>query len=205
MEGVQWSEAIWRDGEFSWTPPFFQENFLKRPLEKFLRIQLPCCIYLEGCPILNLYISKTNCDHTTRQSENLEGNVKNSKNKWSESIWIGGRICRIPPFFQENFLKSPLEKFLHIQLPYCRYLEDCSKLDLYNSKKIMIISFVRNWESFPNYNLEHEGIIVMEKYGIRLSQGPTKRQIETMMDGSNWSPSKVFLAQFINLKSDFIQ
>ena len=29
---------------------FFRKTFFKGPLEKFLRIQQPCCMYLEGCP-----------------------------------------------------------------------------------------------------------------------------------------------------------
>ena len=34
---------------------FFRKTFFKGPLEKFLRIQQPCCMYLEGRPSVALY------------------------------------------------------------------------------------------------------------------------------------------------------
>ena len=56
---------------------FFRKTFFKGTmLEKLLRIQLPCCIYLEGCPRVVLYNSNKNYSHTTRQSKNMEENVK---------------------------------------------------------------------------------------------------------------------------------
>ena len=40
---------------FAEPPHFFRKTFFKGSLEKFLRIQQPCCMYLEGCSRVALY------------------------------------------------------------------------------------------------------------------------------------------------------
>ena len=49
------SEAICRVDKFCRPLNFFRKTFFKGSLEKFLRIQQPCCMYLEGCSSVALY------------------------------------------------------------------------------------------------------------------------------------------------------
>ena len=118
----------------------FRKTFFKGTLEKFLRIQLPCCIYLEGCPRVVLYNSnKIIVIRRVNQKICKETYKRPRKKVGLKPFGEVANFAEPPHFFRKTFFKGSLEKFLRIQQPCCMYLEGCSRVALCNGNKIMII------------------------------------------------------------------